>query len=168
MQHDRAVNQLPQSIYRQLCIISYYYKSEVSKLMRKTSAEMHLSGTAQYSQFHIMLELHDSGPLTLTEISETIGTSRPNVTTAVKGLYKLKLVNRSDDPTDKRKVLVSETDLDAEFCDRIIPQCYDLYTLLYGNMDEARDLLGRLTSITDRIQANLDTTERKRIMGTLM
>ena len=50
-----------------------------------------------------------SGPMRMSEVSERLGTAPSTTSGVVEGLVKLELVERTEDPADRRHVLVRTT-----------------------------------------------------------
>lgn len=156
--------QASRSIYHELFVVTSYYKTEISKIMRNASRDFGLKGVAQFSHFQILCDLYYGDAKTLTELSDASGMSRPNVTSSIKSLVKLGLVKRTDDPNDRRKVLVSLTDQGKQFCEHILHASDRVHSVIYGNSEQSVELIDCLNTMLSRISSSLDSHSRRRIL----
>ncbi len=86
------------------------------------------------TQIKGLFALTDEGAMTVGQVAETLGIGRPAASILVDGLVNLHLVERSDDPSDRRRAIV-----------RLSPTGEELVTRLYrGERDFWRGLFGQL------------------------
>jgi MarR family transcriptional regulator, organic hydroperoxide resistance regulator len=60
-------------------------------------------------QFRICLAIHRIGSIKMSELAKIMGLKTPSLTQIVDKLVALKMVQRQDDPEDRRAILVSLT-----------------------------------------------------------
>lgn len=108
-----------------------------------------------FSEFQHLRQLWDEEGLTQVELSRRIGIERASSTAVIVSLLRKKLIRRSADPSDKRKVLVYPTARGAALHDRLWPCAIDTNTIAYAGLNPSdRSTLFRLLH---RITANLNT-----------
>jgi MarR family transcriptional regulator, organic hydroperoxide resistance regulator len=108
-----------------------------------------------FSEFQHLRQLWDEEGLTQVELSRRIGIERASSTAVIVSLLRKKLIRRSADPSDKRKVLVYPTARGAALRDRLWPCAIDTNTIAYAGLNqEDRRTLFRLLH---RVTANLNT-----------
>jgi DNA-binding MarR family transcriptional regulator len=77
-----------------------------------------------------------TGPLRLTDLATTEGIAQPSMTTLVTGLERNGLVERRQDPNDRRVVLVALTDVGHDYLRRRRKTAADRFTALIDQLSE--------------------------------
>jgi len=72
-------------------------------------------------QFGLMMNLHDKGPLSPSELCENMFVTRPNITGMISRLKKLGLVERRRLTSDRRCLKIGLTQLGHEKIEAILP-----------------------------------------------
>lgn len=73
------------------------------------------------AQFSVLETLYHKGDMTISEIMNTILSTPGNMTVVIRNLLKENLVERNDNPKDKRSALVGITDKGREIVEIIFP-----------------------------------------------
>ena len=87
---------------------------------RRSSAIFRAKGLT-LAQFSVLEVLYHKGPLTISEIIESILSTGGNITVVVSNLEKLQLVDRCINPEDKRSSLITITAKGKELLEEIFP-----------------------------------------------
>lgn len=87
------------------------------------------------AQCHVLLELADS-TLSLTGLSELLGLDRSTLSRTVDGLVKTGLVERSDDPSDRRTLRLALTPAGMAKVAYIDDTCNRYYATLLAELTE--------------------------------
>jgi MarR family 2-MHQ and catechol resistance regulon transcriptional repressor len=74
------------------------------------------------SQFGVMEALRHKGDLTVGQVKDAILSSDGTIPVVVKNLEKLGYINRSGDPKDKRRSILSLTDSGKALIDEVYPE----------------------------------------------
>lgn len=96
--------------------------SRVFKNIHKGTNELLRSYDLTISQFAVLEALLNKGPLTVSEIIESILTTSGNMTVVIKNLEKKNLVKRNVNKKDKRSYLVSLTEEGRELIEEVFPK----------------------------------------------
>ncbi|HKP18460.1 MAG TPA: MarR family transcriptional regulator [Gaiellaceae bacterium] len=75
-------------------------------------------GSLTTTQRLVLIELVDSGPLRLGTLAERIGATDPTVSRAIDGLVQTGVVDRKNDPDDRRAVLHDATERGRDWVTR--------------------------------------------------
>lgn len=76
-------------------------------------------GNLPPAQLGVLMLLHGSGPMRMSELADRTHTSRPNLTMLVERLHREGYVRRIRSDADRRRVLIELTDLARERLDEI-------------------------------------------------
>jgi DNA-binding MarR family transcriptional regulator len=87
----------------------YKVLSEVFQVLGRRDPGGILPGDLTLAQLSILVALRECGPMRMTALASHQRVRTPTVTVAIRRLEKLGLVERSDDPTDLRAVIVGIT-----------------------------------------------------------
>ncbi len=87
----------------------YKVLSEVFQVLGRRDPGGILPGDLTLAQLSILMALQECGPMRMTALASNQRVRTPTVTVAIRRLEKLGLVERSDDPTDLRAVVVAIT-----------------------------------------------------------
>jgi DNA-binding MarR family transcriptional regulator len=121
----------------------------------RISRRVRFEGTADIAphQFSALLRLEDQ-PRTPREVADIERVSAPSMSRTVASLVELGLVERSDDPSDGRQVILSITDAGRATL-RTTRRCRDqwLATRLEKLDDDERALLVEATALLEKVAA---------------
>lgn len=101
------------------------------KLMRATESinsrlNAHLAEAGlTVSQFGVLEAVHHLGPLNQKTLGEKLLKSGGNITLVIDNLEKCKLVERRQDPGDRRAMLINLTEKGSEFISSFFPRHLD-------------------------------------------
>lgn len=96
--------------------------SRAFKNIHQGTNELLRSYNLTISQFAVLEALLNKGPLTVSEIIDSILTTSGNMTVVIKNLEKKNLVKRNVNKKDKRSYLVSLTDEGREVIEEVFPK----------------------------------------------
>jgi len=100
------------------------------------------------AQAKLLYVLVASGELTMSETARQLGVTLSTASGAVEHLVGLGLVNRSEDPSNRRQVLVSVTDAGAETLEQMREMSTAHLRMLFDRVtDEDLALIERATNI---------------------
>ncbi len=129
--------------------------SDLRLVCMRISRRVRFESTADLAphQFSVLIRLED-GPRTPKEVAEIERVSAPSMTRTVNGLVERGLVDRADDPTDGRQVILSLT---AEGRRKVKEtrrrRDQWLATRLEHLTDDERSLLVEATALLERVAA---------------
>lgn len=128
--------------------------SAFNRVLRQKLAEFGIS----FSEFQHLRQLWDEEGLTQVELSRRIGIERASSTAVIVALLRKKLIRRSSDPSDKRKVRVFPTLRGSALRDRLWSCAIDTNTIAYTglNQEDRRTLFRLLNRITANLSKALD------------
>jgi DNA-binding MarR family transcriptional regulator len=98
---DERASALAGELYKVLC--------DVFQVLGRRDPGGILPGDLTLAQLSILMALQECGPMRMTALASHQRVRTPTVTVAIRRLEKLGLVDRSDDPTDLRAVVVAIT-----------------------------------------------------------
>ena len=108
------------------------------------------------SQFNILNLLHMTpGGCTQVELSRLLIMHRSNITGLVDRLEKRGLLQRKDNPADRRAYKVLLTPSGKKLIEKILPDYYEAAGKIWGNFPDARtkQLVGDLEKLSANIEA---------------
>lgn len=108
MQADQRAAALAEELYRVLF--------EVFLVLGRRDPGGILPGDLTLAQLSILMTLQERGPIRMTALAAHQCVRTPTITVAIRRLEKLGLVDRSDDPTDLRAVVVRITPQGHAMC----------------------------------------------------
>lgn len=108
------------------------------------------------SHLKVIFTLSHTGPLSLSQLANTIGISKPNLTPIIDKLIQKGFVNRYEDPNDRRILRVEITNKAVELRDQ---QCNKFKTMLQPklsnlpteDLDSLEDLLSKIMPIITKL-----------------
>lgn len=108
------------------------------------------------SHLKVIFTLSHTGPLSLSQLANTIGISKPNLTPIIDKLIQKGFVNRYEDPNDRRILRVEITNKAVELRDQ---QCNKFKTMLQPklsnlpteDLDSLEDLLNKIMPIITKL-----------------
>lgn len=89
-------------------------------------------------QCHVLLELDRQGPLTATALAETMGLDKSTLSRTLNGLADAALVDRAEDPGDRRALRLTLTAKGRRTVKRIDGECDSSYRVLLEQVPEER------------------------------
>jgi DNA-binding MarR family transcriptional regulator len=116
-----------------------------------------LPGDLTLAQSSILMALQECGPMRMTALAAHLRVRTPTATVGIRRLEKLRLVERSHDPSDLRAVVVGITPHGHSMCCEALSKRHlllaDMLTALspeeHASLTEAMSPLERLASQTD-------------------
>ncbi|QNN49693.1 MarR family transcriptional regulator [Phycicoccus endophyticus] len=129
--------------------------SDLRMVCMRVSRRVRFESTTEVAphQFSVLARLED-GPRTPKEVADIEQVSAPSMSRTVSGLVERGLVDRADDPTDGRQVILSLTKAGRQTI-RETRRRRDqwLATRLERLTDDERALLCRATELLERVAA---------------
>ncbi|MFL6111178.1 MAG: MarR family winged helix-turn-helix transcriptional regulator [Catenulispora sp.] len=125
---------------------------------------LHAVGVTSRSHYSLLLALAEAGPTSQADLGRRVGLDRSDVTAGVTGLEEKGYLERTPDPTDRRRNLVRITDSGTEFLAKLNTEVgaaqEELLTPL--SPEERQALIGMLVRVVEhhtKLQLS-DTAER--------
>lgn len=109
LQADQQVPALAEELYRVLFEVFLV-------LGRRDPCGSVLPGDLTLSQLSILMALQEGGPMRMTALAAQLRVRTPTATVGIRRLEKLRLVERSHDPSDLRAVVVAITPHGRSIC----------------------------------------------------
>lgn len=106
-------------------------------------------------QFFIVMKLHEAGPLAQNALVEVALDDGPNVSRLVERLVRAGLVERAEDPTDRRARVLELTQDGHALADRLRDDVAEERRIVFEGISDRA--LATLASVLDRVDANLRT-----------
>jgi DNA-binding MarR family transcriptional regulator len=98
-------SQEPNSIEQEIIMLSYGIVRSVSRTMQHNDL---LDHELSMLQMRTLMIISDT-TITMTDLAKELNIKLPTMTTLIDRLYLMCLIERVDDPTDRRKVLIKLT-----------------------------------------------------------
>jgi MarR family transcriptional regulator for hemolysin len=111
-------------------------------------------------QFWSLVGIDEAGPLSLGAIAERLRMDQPTASRVVQSLTKRRLVHLSEDPADRRRLLIDTTAEGETLAAKIRPTARDLRLALVEGFSAAE--LAALRGALLKIAGNLDRFEARR------
>src|ERR1700761_9074383 len=144
MQADQRAAALAEELYRVLF--------EVFLVLGRRDPGGVLPGDLTLAQLSILMTLQERGPMRMTALADHQRVRTPTITVAIRRLEKLGLVDRSDDPTDLRAVVVRITPQGhAMYCDALTTRHVQFAKMLKSLSPEDRVSLNEAMSPLERL-----------------
>jgi len=127
----------------------------VGVLQHHIERQLRAEGGVSYLQFQVLARLADAdGPLTMTQLADSVVHSRSGLTYQAGLLEKAGLITRGASTEDERAVLVALTPEGRTLVDRVLPGHIDVTRrLLFDPLDD--DDLRRLGDIMTRVRDHM-------------
>ncbi|WP_174552065.1 MarR family winged helix-turn-helix transcriptional regulator [Nocardia sienata] len=106
-----------------------------------------------HPQYLVMLALWNEAPMSVKAIAEAIQLDSPTLSPLLKRLESAGLVTRRRDPRDERTLVVDLTDAGRALrreAERIPPAVVDRLGVELGDLEELREVLGRVNEAARR------------------
>ena len=131
----------------------------VTTIVRKASDRVIAPLGISIAQMPFLVALRDAKqPITVTEVARRLYLEIPSVTTMIDRLCERGLVERADDPQDRRKTLVSLTENGERLAESICEPYRQLHEEMFGVLDD--DERENLTAMLQKLRdANLYLVE---------
>ena len=146
-------------LYRKSVKVNNYYKSAIERNMRTVARELGISGKIKFSHYFVLCELYHQKSMTLTQLSEAVGVTPPNISNTVNELVNLGLAERNDDPSDRRKSIICSSEMGNRFGELIVPLSAQLGKTLFSD-DESE--IDRVLDHYDAALARIESEEHSR------
>lgn len=114
------------------------------------------------SQFNVLnLLAGHPGGLSQIELGRLMLTHRSNVTGLVDRLMKRRLVQRKDDPADRRAYRVSLTESGAKLVHEILPEFHGLAESVWGDspLPRVKQVAATLAALADHVQSTVKSED---------
>ncbi len=131
----------------------------VSTIVRKASDRVIAPLGLSIAQMPVLVALRDAKqPIMVTELARGLYLEVPSVTTMIDRLCERGLVERADDPQDRRKTLVALTQNGERLAESICEPYRQLHEEMFGVLDD--DERENLTALLEKLRdANLHLVE---------
>jgi MarR family transcriptional regulator, 2-MHQ and catechol-resistance regulon repressor len=96
--------------------------SRATQAVHKRAANLFSKGGLTTAQFAVLETIYHKGDLTINEIIKSILSTSGNITVVICNLEKEQLVERYDNPQDKRSCLISITEKGKKKVEEIFPE----------------------------------------------
>ena len=111
-------------------------------------------------QFWVLVSVHEAGSVSLGALAERLHMDQPTASRVVASLAARKLLRMTEDPADRRRVLLAPTPAGADLAARLRPVAKELRSAaVSGFTGDEEDALRRLLR---RVLENLDRFEGRR------
>jgi DNA-binding MarR family transcriptional regulator len=111
-------------------------------------------------KFWMLLAVEEAGPLSLGALASRLRMDPPTASRVVASLTRGALVRLSEDPADRRRLLIATTPTGAELAERLRPLARNLREAVVAGFSPAE--LDALRGSLRRVLANLDRFEARR------
>jgi len=103
------------------------------------------------AQCHIILELNETGPMSVKEISSLFGLDKSTISRTVEGMCACGLIERSEALDDRRRVDIALTEKGTEVALRINAACDSYYEKIFSHIDlkKHQDVVISLSLVAD-------------------
>ena len=131
----------------------------VSTIVRKASDRVIAPLGLSIAQMPVLVAIRDAKqPIMITEVARHLYLEVPSVTTMIDRLCERGLVERADDPQDRRKTLVALTEDGERVTESICEPYRQLHEEMFGVLDD--DERENLTAMLQKLRdANLHLIE---------
>jgi DNA-binding MarR family transcriptional regulator len=134
---------------RQLCFALYSSSLAMTKLYKPLLEPLGLT----YPQYLVMLVLWEGDGLTVSELGQRLSLDSGTLTPLLKRLEAARLVQRSRDADDERRVLLHLTAAGRELRQRAAQVPQRMFGATHSSLDELTALTARLKALRDQLQA---------------
>ncbi|PJZ70496.1 MarR family transcriptional regulator [Leptospira perolatii] len=131
----------------------YYYRVERLVRMHFSQLMIELGEDISIEQWILINRLAETGSSPQSELVDKTFKDRPNVTRLLDGLEKRNLVERIDDPGDRRKFEIRLTKDGRALLDRMVPKIKKERAVVYDGLGK-KDL-DSLKKISEKIEENI-------------
>jgi DNA-binding MarR family transcriptional regulator len=118
----------------------------VNRFQRAGDLDDATVGELTVAQIRVLFRLRNRGPMPSSTLASGLGVTLPTVTSVIDRLVAKLLVERSDDPGDRRRVIVGLTADGREIVERIQQGRRARLSRAIGELDE-RELLALVTGL---------------------
>ena len=109
----------------------------IATIVRKVSERMLAPLGVSMAQMPVLVVLRDARhPLMISEVARRLYLETPSITTMIDRLSERDLVERIDDPKDRRKTLIALTQKGRGVLNRICGPYRDLHEEMFGVLDD--------------------------------
>ncbi|MEV3963529.1 MarR family transcriptional regulator [Nocardia sp. NPDC050193] len=139
----------PLRLERQVCFALAVANRSVLAVYRPLLEPLGLT----HPQYLVMLALWGEAPMSVKAIAEAIQLDSPTLSPLLKRLESAGLVTRRRDPRDERTLVVDLTDAGRALrreAERIPPAVVDRLGVELGDLEELREVLGRVNEAARR------------------
>jgi len=133
--------ELTRKLYRDSVLINNFFKEQVTNAMDQVATELELPRKTKFSQYFVLCELYYTRQTTLTELSDAIDVTMPNVSNTVNELIGLGLAERKADSSDRRKTIISITELGLTYSKKIIPLCVEIFDTVFYDKKQSQQIV---------------------------
>jgi DNA-binding MarR family transcriptional regulator len=112
-------------------------------------------------QFWILIAIHETPGVSQTAIAERIFADAPTVSRTIAPLVERGLARAAADPSDRRRMQLSLTPAGAKLARSLHPVAREIREAVVAGMTP--DEVQALNTALDRVLANLDRLERRRL-----
>lgn len=92
---------------------------QVMRLQRRASPQDWMALDLTMAQMKVLFVLNHEGPASVTDLAEALGVSAPSMTGTLDRLVRAGLVERRDDPADRRRVINTLTPAGQALVERL-------------------------------------------------
>jgi MarR family transcriptional regulator, organic hydroperoxide resistance regulator len=92
---------------------------QIMRLQRRASPRDWMELDLSMAQMKAMFVLHHDGPAKVSDLAEALGVSAPSMTGTLERLVRHGLIERRDDPSDRRLVIIALTPAGQALVERL-------------------------------------------------
>jgi DNA-binding MarR family transcriptional regulator len=118
----------------------------VNRFQRAGDLDDATVGELTMAQIRVLFRLRNKGPIPSSALATGLGVTLPTVTSVIDRLVAKELVERTDDPADRRRVIVGVTPAGREIVERIQQGRRARLSRAIDALDE-RELLAMITGL---------------------
>ena len=138
----------------------------VNRFLRAGDLDIDAVAELTMAQMRVLFRLHNHGAITSGKLAAGLHVTLPTVTSVIDRMIGHGLVERRDDPNDRRRVIVALSKDGEALVERIQQGRRHRLTLLIDALggEDLHSLVGGLTALTNAIE-NVNSSERREVTG---
>lgn len=128
---------------------------KVNRFLRAGDLDIDAVAELTMAQLRVLFRLHNHGAITSGKLAASLHVTLPTITSVIDRMIGHDLVERRDDPNDRRRVIVALSKDGEALVERIQQGRRQRLTLLIDALDgeDLRDLVCGLTALTNAIES---------------
>ena len=139
---------------------------KVNRFLRAGDLDIDAVAELTMAQLKVLFRLHNRGAVTSGKLAAGLNVTLPTITSVIDRMIGHGLVERRDDPTDRRRVIVALSNDGEALVERIQQGRRQRLSVVIDALDakDLRDLVSGLTALTGAIEA-VHLNEQREVTG---
>ncbi len=139
---------------------------KVNRFLRAGDLDIDAVADMTMAQMRVLFRLRKHGAITSGKLAASLHVTLPTITSVIDRMIGHGLVERSDDPNDRRRVIVALSSDGEALVERIQQGRRQRLTLLVDALgeDDLRSLVNGLTALTNAIE-KVDLSDPREVAG---